>query len=198
MKRRPVPLSQRRQKAMRIRYLLLDVDGVMTDGILYFDENGREIKGFSIYDGHGIRLLQRARIGVGIISGRSSAVVAWRAKELGIEDVHQGSRDKEAAYEMIKAKHRLQDEAVAFIGDDLIDLTLLRRVGFSIAVASAVDAVKQEVDWVTKKRGGEGAVREVIDFILSVQASKKTKHEREKAEGGKENDAFFLPHTPPA
>ncbi|MCG3113857.1 MAG: HAD hydrolase family protein [Candidatus Manganitrophus sp. SB1] len=198
MKRRPVPLSQRRQKAMRIRYLLLDVDGVMTDGTLYFDENGREIKGFSIYDGHGIRLLQRARIGVGIISGRSSAVVAWRAKELGIEDVHQGSRDKEAAYEMIKAKHRLQDEAVAFIGDDLIDLSLLRRVGFSIAVASAVDAVKQEVDWVTKKRGGEGAIREVIDFILSVQASKKTKHEREKTEGGKENDAFFLPHTPPA
>lgn len=198
MKRRPVSLSQRRQKAMRIRYLLLDVDGVMTDGTLYFDENGREIKGFSIYDGHGIRLLQRARIGVGIISGRSSAVVAWRAKELGIEDVHQGSRDKEAAYEMIKAKHRLQDEAVAFIGDDLIDLGLLRRVGFSIAVASAVDAVKQEVDWVTQKKGGEGAVREVIDFILSVQASKKTKHEREKAEGGKENDAFFLPHTPPA
>lgn len=198
MKRRPVSLSQRQQKAKRIRYLLLDVDGVMTDGTLYFDENGREIKGFSIYDGHGIRLLQRARIGVGIISGRSSAVVAWRAKELGIEDVHQGSRDKEAAYEMIKAKHRLQDEAVAFIGDDLIDLGLLRRVGFSIAVASAVDAVKQEVDWVTTKRGGEGAVREVIDFILSVQASKKTKHEREKAEGGKENDAFFLPHTPPA
>ncbi|MCG3117214.1 MAG: HAD hydrolase family protein [Candidatus Manganitrophus sp. SA1] len=198
MKRRPVPLSQRRRKAMRIRYLLLDVDGVMTDGTLYFDENGREIKGFSIYDGHGIRLLQKARIGVGIISGRSSAVVAWRAKELGIEDVHQGSRDKEAAYEMIKAKHRLQDEAVAFIGDDLIDLTLLRRVGFSIAVASAVDAVKQEVDWVTKKKGGEGAVREVIDFILSVQVSKKTKHEREKAEGGKENDAFFLPYTPPA
>lgn len=171
MKRRPVSLSQRQQKARRIRYLLLDVDGVMTDGTLYFDENGREIKGFSIYDGHGIRLLQRARIGVGIISGRSSTVVAWRAKELGIEDVHQGSRDKEAAYEMIKAKHRLQDEAVAFIGDDLIDLGLLRRVGFSIAVASAVDAVKQEVDWVTKKKGGEGAVREVIDFILSAQAS---------------------------
>jgi 3-deoxy-D-manno-octulosonate 8-phosphate phosphatase (KDO 8-P phosphatase) len=169
MKRRPAPLSQRRQKAKRIRYLLLDVDGVMTDGTLYFDENGREIKGFSIYDGHGIRLLQRARIGVGIISGRSSNVVAWRAKELGIEDVYQGSRDKDAAYEMIKAKHRLQDEAVAFIGDDLIDLPLLRRVGFSIAVASAVEAVKQEVDWVTNKRGGEGAVREVIDFILSVQ-----------------------------
>lgn len=177
MKRRPAFLSQRRQKAKQIRYLLLDVDGVMTDGTLYFDENGRETKGFSIYDGHGIRLLQKAGIGVGIISGRSSAVVAWRAKELGIEDVHQGSRDKEAAYEMIKAKHRLQDEAVAFIGDDLIDLTLLRRVGFSIAVASAVDAVKQEVDWVTKKRGGEGAVREAIDFILSVQTSKTSRKE---------------------
>ncbi len=172
MKRRQAAPSQRRQKAKRVRYLLLDVDGVMTDGILYFDESGREIKGFSIYDGHGIRLLQRAQIGVGIISGRSSAVVAWRAKELGIEDVHQGSRDKLAAYEMIRAKHHLQDETVAFIGDDLIDLPLLRRVGFSIAVASAVDAVKREVDWVTKKKGGEGAVREVIDLILSAQISK--------------------------
>lgn len=172
MKRPRTTLSQRRQKAKRIRYLLLDVDGVMTDGTLYFDESGREIKGFSIYDGHGIRLLQRTQIGVGIISGRSSAVVARRAKDLGIEDVQQGSRDKLAAYEMIRAKRHLQDEAVAFIGDDLIDLPLLRRVGFSIAVASAVDAVKREVDWVTQKRGGEGAVREVIDFILSVQISK--------------------------
>ncbi len=196
MKRRPATLSQRRQKAKQIRYLLLDVDGVMTDGTLYFDETGKEIKGFSIYDGHGIRLLQRARIGVGIISGRTSAVVAWRAKELGIEDVRMGSRDKEADYEMIRAKHRLEDTTVAFIGDDLIDLPLLRRVGFSIAVASAMDAVKQEVDWVTKKRGGEGAVREVIDFILSVQFSKKTKHHKGKAEGGQ--DAAFLPHAPHA
>lgn len=157
----------------------------MTDGTLYFDESGREIKGFSIYDGHGIRLLQRAQIGVGIISGRTSAVVSWRAKELGIEDVHQGSRDKLAAYEMIRAKHHLEDEAVAFVGDDLIDLPLLRRVGFSIAVASAIDAVKQEVDWITKKRGGEGAVREVIDFILSVQNTKNTGGGRGEAEGGK-------------
>ncbi len=173
MKRAGATLSQRRQKAKRVRYLLLDVDGVMTDGTLYFDESGREIKGFSIYDGHGIRLLKKAQIGVGIISGRTSAVVEWRAKDLGIEDVHQGSRDKVAAYEIIRAKHRLEDEAVAFIGDDLIDIPLLRRVGFSIAVASAIDSVKREVDWVTQKKGGEGAIREVIDFILSIQESKR-------------------------
>lgn len=192
MKRRQATLSQRRQKAKRVRYLLLDVDGVMTDGTLYFDESGREMKGFSIYDGHGIRLLQKAEIGVGIISGRSSNVVAWRAKELGIEDVFQGSRDKEAAYEMIKEKHRLQDEAVAFIGDDLIDLPLLRRVGFSISVASAMDEVKREVDWVTKKRGGEGAVREAIDFILSIQFPNHTKPGRGEREAGPN----FLPFTP--
>ncbi|MDC4226993.1 MAG: HAD-IIIA family hydrolase [Candidatus Manganitrophus sp.] len=180
---------------MRIRYLLLDVDGVMTDGTLYFDENGREIKGFSIYDGHGIRLLQRARIGVGIISGRSSAVVAWRAKELGIEDVHQGSRDKVAAYEMIKAKHRLQDEAVAFIGDDLIDLTLLRRVGFSIAVASAVDAVKQEVDWVTKKGEGRGPFGKssISSSPFKLQKKQNMKGKRQKAE---KKTTQFLPFYP--
>ncbi|MBI3803410.1 MAG: HAD hydrolase family protein [Nitrospirae bacterium] len=145
----------------------------MTDGTLYFDAAGNEIKGFSIYDGHGIRLLQKAEIGVGIISGRTSAVVTWRAKELGIEEVHQGRRDKVAAYEMIREKNHLADEAFAYIGDDVIDIPLLRRVGLSIAVANAVDAVKREVDWITQKKGGEGAVREVIDFILSVQRPKQ-------------------------
>ncbi|MFY9270615.1 MAG: HAD hydrolase family protein [Candidatus Manganitrophaceae bacterium] len=163
-------LLERRKKAGRVQYLLLDVDGVLTDGTLYFDENGKEIKGFSIYDGHGIHLLKSAGLGVGIVSGRSSGVVAWRAKELGIDDLFQGIRDKVAAYEMIRAKHRLEDAAVAYVGDDLIDLPLLRRVGLSISVPNAVDSVKREVDWVTEHRGGEGAVREVIDFILAARS----------------------------
>lgn len=166
---RPVDIESLVDKARRIRYLLLDVDGVMTDGTLFFDENGREMKGFSIYDGHGIRLLQAAGLGVGIISGRTSGVVAWRAKELQIEDLHQGIHDKIAAYEIIQKARKLEDSEMAYIGDDLIDLPVLRRAGLSIAVANAVDAVKKEVDWVTARRGGEGAVREAVDFILSVR-----------------------------
>ena len=161
------------KKAKEIRYLLLDVDGVMTNGMLFFDENGNELKAFSVYDGHGIVLLRTVGIGVGILSGRTSPVVTWRAKELRIEDVYQGVFDKMTAYETILKKRRLRDEEVAYIGDDLIDLPILRKVGLSIAVANAIDSVKKEVDWVTSRRGGEGAVREVIDFILSARTEKE-------------------------
>lgn len=157
------------EKAKKIKCLLLDVDGVMTNGMLYFDENGKEIKGFSIYDGLGVALCRRASILVAIISGRHSEVLSWRAKELQIEEVHQGIRDKVKTYEHIAKKHKLERQSVAFIGDDLIDLPLLREVGFSVAVANAVEDVKKEVDWVTQRRGGEGAVREVVDLILSAQ-----------------------------
>ncbi len=157
------------EKAKQIKCLLLDVDGVMTNGMLYFDENGKEIKGFSIYDGLGISQCRRASIRVAIISGRNSAVVAWRAKELQIKDVYLGIHDKVNAYKEIANKYHLEKKSVAFIGDDIIDLPLLRQVGFSISVANAVDVVKKEVDWVTQRRGGEGAVREVVDFILSAQ-----------------------------
>lgn len=157
------------EKAKHIKCLLLDVDGVMTNGMLYFDESGKEIKGFSIYDGLGISRCRRVPIRVAIISGRTSAVLSWRAKELQIEDVYQGIHDKVSAYEQISEKYQLENKSVAFIGDDLIDLPLLRQVGFSVAVANAVDEVKKEVDWVTQRRGGEGAVREVVDFILSAQ-----------------------------
>ncbi|HIE65164.1 MAG: HAD hydrolase family protein [Nitrospira sp.] len=157
------------EKAKQIKCLLLDVDGVMTNGMLYFDENGKEIKGFSIYDGLGIARCRNASILVAIISGRHSKVLTWRAKELRIEDVYQGVRDKVKAYQQIAKKYQLEKESVAFIGDDLIDLPLLRQVGLSVAVANAVDEVKKRVDWVTQRRGGEGAVREVVDFILSAQ-----------------------------
>ncbi|MFQ5543781.1 MAG: KdsC family phosphatase [Nitrospiria bacterium] len=157
------------EKARNVRYLLLDVDGVMTNGFLFFDEEGREIKAFSIYDGLGITLLHKYHVGVGIISGRTSVNVIKRAKDLKIRDLYQGIGDKIVAYEEILNKYQLVDEDIAFIGDDLIDLPVLRRVGFSVAVANAVDRVKKEVDWVTKRSGGEGAVREVIDLILSSQ-----------------------------
>ncbi len=162
------------KKAQQIRYLLLDVDGVLTDGKLYYDEKGGEIKGFSILDGYGIRLLQDANIGVGLLSSRTSHVVTQRAKELHLEDVYQGEKDKITAYETILKNRRIEDEVVAYMGDDLIDLPVLRRVGLSIAVANAVDAVKAAAHWITERRGGEGAVREVIDFILSAQISSQT------------------------
>lgn len=157
------------EKAKRIRYLLLDVDGVMTNGLLMFDEDGREMKAFSVHDGLGVTLFRRAGLGVGIISGRTSPVVALRAKELQIDDLIQGSRDKLLDYDEIKKKRQLDDIAVAFVGDDLIDIPLLKKVGFSIAVANAVDPVKKIVDMITERKGGEGAVREVIDFILTAQ-----------------------------
>ena len=160
------------KRAREIRYLLLDVDGVMTNGLLFFDESGREMKGFSIYDGLGISLLQKAGIGIGIISGRNSPVVAIRARELKIDEVYQGVHDKIAAYEKLVTKHNLEDRVVAFVGDDLIDLPLLKRVGFSVGVANAVDAVKDAVDWVTERKGGEGAVREVADLILLARTEK--------------------------
>ncbi len=157
------------EKAARVRYLLLDVDGVMTNGVLYIDAQGRETKGFSIYDGHGILLLQKAGMGIGIVSGSLSASVECRAKDLGIEDLYQGAHDKLPIYEMLLAKHHLSDGQVAYIGDDVIDLPILKRVGLSVAVPNAVDQVKSVVDWVTKRRGGDGAVREVVDLILLAQ-----------------------------
>lgn len=157
------------EKARQVRYLLLDVDGVLTNGQLTFDEAGRELKSFSIYDGLGINLLHKAGIGVGIISGRRSEIVTHRAGELQIQDIFQGIQDKRGPYEEIKIKRQLEDRALAFIGDDLIDLPLLQKVGLAVVVANAVEAVKVAADWVTERKGGEGAVREVIDFILESQ-----------------------------
>jgi 3-deoxy-D-manno-octulosonate 8-phosphate phosphatase (KDO 8-P phosphatase) len=149
--------------------LLLDVDGVLTDGKIYLTDDGQEMKRFDLHDGHGIKLLRKAGIQAGIISGRSSNSVNIRAKQLRIEEVHQGVVDKTKIYEEILQRHQLKDEEVAYIGDDLVDLPLLRRAGLSVGVANAHDAVKRGVDWITKKNGGSGAVREVIDYLLKAQ-----------------------------
>ncbi|WP_432821091.1 KdsC family phosphatase [Trichloromonas sp.] len=150
----------------KIKLLLLDVDGVLTDGRITYDNNGVETKAFDVKDGHGLKLVQRAGIAVGIITGRSSAVVALRAKELGIEIVHQGALDKLVPYAAVLDSLGLTDEQVAYVGDDVVDLPILRRVGFSATVADAVDDVKPLVDYVARRSGGRGAVREICDFIL--------------------------------
>lgn len=149
-----------------IRLLLLDVDGIMTDGRIVYDNNGVESKAFDVKDGHGIKLLQRVGIRVGIITGRQSEVVSLRARELGIEILYQGAKDKLVPYREILQKLQLQDTEVAYMGDDVIDLPILRRVGFAATVADACEDVKPLVHRVTSREGGRGAVREVCDLLL--------------------------------
>lgn len=147
--------------------LLLDVDGVLTDGGIYIDDRGVETKRFDVRDGQGITLLQRQGIRVGIITARSSNVVRYRARELGIRLVYQRVRDKAHVYEAIKRKIGLEDDEIAYVGDDLSDLAILRRVGLAITVHDSWAALKPEVDYVTRADGGHGAVREVVELLLA-------------------------------
>ena len=150
----------------KVRLILLDVDGVLTDGRIGLLPGGEEIKFFSIYDGLAIRLAMKLGWEVGFLSGRTSEEVAARARELGIQIVVQGSRDKLKDLEKILKERDLQASEVAYMGDDLPDLPVLKRVGFSAAPDNAVEAVKNGVDYVTHEKGGNGAVREVVDLLL--------------------------------
>lgn len=156
-------------KIRRIKLLILDADGVMTDGSIIYTDAGSEIKAFNVRDGHGIKLLMRAGIGVAIITARESKVMAHRAKNLGITDLYQGRIDKITAFDEILKEKVLNPIQVAYIGDDIIDLPVLRQVGFSVAVADAVDDVKERVDYVTTACGGKGAIREVVELLLKSQ-----------------------------
>lgn len=157
------------ERLQKIKLLLLDVDGVMTDGRIVFDSNGVESKFFNVKDGHGIKMLQRAGIEVGIISGRQSKVAANRAAELGISLVYQKAINKITPYLEILDKTGLDDSQVAFMGDDIIDVPVLRRVGFAAAPADAVEEVFPHVHFVARNGGGCGAVREVCDLLLKGQ-----------------------------
>ncbi|MHB8844628.1 MAG: KdsC family phosphatase [Nitrospirota bacterium] len=154
-------------KAKKIKLLLLDVDGVLTDGRIILDNQGNELKAFHVRDGHGIKLAQRAGIVIGIITGRKAEVVNIRARELAIEEVHQGALDKIVVYESILGRYGLRDDEVAFIGDDIVDAGILKRVGLAVAVADCDPSVKPLADMVTKAAGGRGAVREVINLLLA-------------------------------
>jgi 3-deoxy-D-manno-octulosonate 8-phosphate phosphatase (KDO 8-P phosphatase) len=157
------------KKIEAVRLFILDVDGVLTDGRIIMDDNGREIKQFDVRDGHGLKLLMRYGIGVVLLTGRKSAVVEHRARDLGIEEVHQGIWNKVEVSESILQNRDLRYDQVAFVGDDIVDIPLLRRVGFSVAVADAAEEVKRIVDFVTQKKGGRGAVREICEIILLAQ-----------------------------
>ncbi len=162
----------------KIKLLLLDVDGVMTDGRIIYDNEGAETKAFDVKDGHGLKLVQRAGIQVGIITGRQSAIVTRRAAELGIDLVYQGAKDKRLPFNEILEKLSLTPEEVAYVGDDIVDLPVMRQVGFAATVADAMDDVKLYADMVTKRSGGRGAVREICDFLLkeSGRWSSVTRH----------------------
>ena len=154
------------EKLKHIELLLLDVDGVMTDGRIIWDANGTETKFFNVKDGHGIKLLQRAGVQVGIITGRVSPVVDLRAKELGIEILYQGSLKKLDSYCDIKQRTGLSDHQIAYMGDDVIDVPVMRRVGFSAAPADALPEVLKVAEYVARANGGWGAVRELCDLLL--------------------------------
>lgn len=155
--------------ALPVQLLLLDVDGVLSDGSITYDSQGAELKSFHIHDGLGIKLLQRAGIRVGIVTGRLSPMVERRARELGIELLLQGREDKWVAMQGIQQELGLGNEEVAYMGDDLPDLAAIRHAGLGIAPANAVPLVRQHADLVTSLAGGGGAVREACDFILAAK-----------------------------
>ncbi len=161
-------------KAKDVRLLLLDVDGVLTDGSLNYTNNGDEIKSFNSQDGFGLRILQDAGVEVGVITARKSHIVERRGRELGMRYVYQGSSDKLAAFRDISEQSHLKPFEIAYMGDDWLDLVLLNRVGFAISPANGVDEVKQVAHFITQKSGGAGAVREVCDLILHAKGLHST------------------------
>ncbi|MEK6289111.1 MAG: HAD-IIIA family hydrolase [Acidobacteriota bacterium] len=157
------------ERARRIKLLILDCDGVLTDGRIIMLPDGDETKAFDVKDGHAMVMAQRAGLRIAIISGRKSSVVRARAKELGVAHLHEMAWVKAEPYEKILAEEGLRDEEVCYVGDDVVDIPLLRRAGLAVAVGDAVEETKQHSQVVTRRAGGRGAVREVIELILKAQ-----------------------------
>lgn len=157
------------ERARKVRLLALDVDGVLTDGRLYFDSQGNELKAFSTRDGFGLKAVQGRGIELAIITGRASPMVTQRAAQLGIEHVFQARDDKLNAFMELLAKTGLDSEQVCYAGDDWLDLPVLQRCGLSVTVPAADQVVKDRVHWVTSQPGGHGAVREICQLLLDAQ-----------------------------
>ncbi len=162
----------------RVKMLLLDVDGVLTDGKIMLDKYGEEYKFFNVKDGEGINIARQAGIIIVFLSGRKSKAVKKRAEELGVEEVYQGVKDKVAVYEKLLKKYGLAKESVAYVGDDLNDVSLAKKVGSPIAVSNAAEEMKKVAAYVTSREGGNGAVREAIEFILKKSGKWKGIHEK--------------------
>jgi len=166
----PTPMQDElAHKAQKVKWLVVDVDGVLTDGTAFYGHGGFEGVAFDIQDGAGIKYLKRLGIRTAIISGRTAHAVLYRARELGIDDVIQGAKVKNVAYEALKERLGFQDSEVCYMGDDLPDLPIMRRVGLAAAVSNARPEVREAADLVTSASGGRGAVRELAEFILKAQ-----------------------------
>ncbi len=158
-----------KERILKVKLLMLDVDGVLTDGRIIYGDYGDELKFFNVQDGFGLVMLRRAGIPIVAITSKKSRVNQRRAKELKISKLYQNVRDKRKLFEKIVKKMKLKHEEVCFIGDDLMDIPVLSRVGFAVAVHNAVEDVKESVHYITLKSGGHGAVREVTDLIMKTQ-----------------------------
>lgn len=168
-KNKGIILNQAHLKKLKL--LILDVDGVLTDGRLYFSDSGDEIKAFHSLDGHGITMLRKTGVKVALLTGRQSKLVALRAQNLHLDYVYQGARDKLAAFESLLSEAQVKAEECAYVGDDVIDLPPMRRVAFAIAVRNAASIVKEHAHYITVLEGGCGAVREVCDLIMRGQGT---------------------------
>jgi len=164
--------------AAKVKLLLFDVDGVLTDGRLVIGDDGLEFKAFNSRDGHGIKMLQRNGISVGIITGRTSDVVKHRVKDLKIRHVYQGCKEKLPVYQKLIKKLKLKPEQTAFVGDDVVDLPIMLRVGLAVSVQNAHSLVKQYAHWVTPSIGGYCAAREVCDMLLHAHGLYHTEMQR--------------------
>jgi len=158
-------------RAKALKLVVFDVDGVLTDGKLYLSDSGEEIKAFNTLDGHGMKMLRNSGVELAIITGRKSRLVELRAGNLGIVHLYQGVEDKLVAFRDLLDKLQLKAEQAAFMGDDVIDLPVMRRAGLALSVPAAPALVKQNAHYVTERNGGEGAVREVCELIMQAQGS---------------------------
>lgn len=158
-------------KAKKIKLVIFDVDGVLTDGSLFVTHSGEEIKAFNSRDGHGLKMLQNSGVIVAIITGRTSDIVTHRMNELGIEHVYQGKKNKYPAFVELLEKLSITPEETAYVGDDVVDLPVMTHVGLAIAVQDAHDFVVKHSHWRTPKAGGRGAARDVCEFIMDAQGN---------------------------
>jgi 3-deoxy-D-manno-octulosonate 8-phosphate phosphatase (KDO 8-P phosphatase) len=158
-----------RERAARVKLVIFDVDGVLTDGKLIYAEDGHELKAFHVHDGLGLKRLLANHIEVAVITARLSRIVTERMADLGVAHVYQGQDDKLACFEQLLGALKLEAEETAYVGDDLPDLAVMQRVGFSVAVANAHPWVRERAHWRTRLAGGAGAAREVADLILAAQ-----------------------------
>jgi 3-deoxy-D-manno-octulosonate 8-phosphate phosphatase (KDO 8-P phosphatase) len=159
------------ERARAVKLIIFDVDGIMTDGTLYLADDGQEIKGFNSLDGHGLKMLKNSGVELAIITGRVSQLVSHRARNLGITHLHQGAHEKLPVYRQLLDDLNISPEQTAYMGDDVVDLPVMRRSGLAVTVPAAPDLVKAHSHLITRREGGHGAVREACEYIMRAQGS---------------------------